>query len=101
MCQKEGFETETAKDGSDFLEKIDIFQPDLITLDAMMPGLSLQEILERLKNKKSKSKIILLTVVRYSDEEIDRMLKTYNIVEYIKKPFEFDEFIDLVKKHTG
>ena len=101
MFQKEGFETETAEDGSDFLEKIDEFNPDLVTLDVMMPGLATDEILEKLKEKKSKPKIILLTVVRYSDEEKEKMLKMNNIVEYIKKPFEFDDLMNAVKKHVG
>ena len=100
MFQKEGFETELAEDGSDFLEKIDTFNPDIIILDVMMPGLTTEEILEKLKEKECKPKIILLTVVRYSDEEKEKMLKMKNIVEYIKKPFEFDYLIDTVKKHV-
>ena len=100
MFQKEGFETEMAEDGTDFLEKIDSFNPDLVTLDVMMPGLTTDEILEKLKEKKSNPKIILLTVVRYSDEEREKMLKTNNIVGYIKKPFELDDFMDAVKKHV-
>jgi len=40
MMEKEGFETEMAEDGSDFLDKLDRFQPDLVTLDVMMPGLT-------------------------------------------------------------
>jgi len=99
MFQKEGFETEAAEGGSDFLEKIDRFQPDLVTLDVMMPGLTIEEIFERLKEKKSKPKIILLTVVRYNNEEKEKMLKMNNIVEYIKKPFDYDDLMDAVKKH--
>jgi len=100
MFQKEGFETEMAEDGADFLEKIDSFNPDLVTLDVMMPGLTTDEILEKLKEKKSNPNIILLTVVRYSGEEREKMLKTNNIVGYIKKPFELDDLIGSIKKHA-
>lgn len=100
MMQKEGFETEMAEDGADFLEKVDRFQPDLVTLDVMMPGLRTEEILEKLKEKKSKPKIILLTVVRYSGEEREKMLKTNSIVGYIKKPFDLDHLIDIVKRQV-
>ena len=100
MFRKEGFETEMAEDGADFLEKVDRFQPDLVTLDVMMPGLRTEEILEKLKEKKSKPKIILLTVVRYSGEEREKMLKTNNIVDYIKKPFDLDHLIDIVKRQV-
>jgi DNA-binding response OmpR family regulator len=58
MLRKEGFETAIAENGEDFLNKIDDFQPDLVTLDVMMPGLTTREILDKLKEKKTKSKII-------------------------------------------
>lgn len=99
IFQKEGFETETAEDGFDFLKKIDRFQPDIVTLDVMMPGLTTEEIIEKLKGKKSKPKILLLTVVRYSDKEIEKILKINNVVEYIKKPFEYNDIIKAVKKY--
>ena len=58
MLSKEGFEIELAVDGSDFLEKVDKFNPDLVTLDVMMPGPTTEEILEKLK--KNKPKVIQL-----------------------------------------
>ena len=100
MFLKEGFEIELAEDGQVFLDKVDSFNPDLVTLDVMMPGLSTSEILEKLKEKKSNPKIILLTVVQYSKEEQEKMLKMNNIVEYIKKPFEIEVFMDTVKRHV-
>jgi len=96
MLRKEGFETAIAENGEDFLNKIDDFQPDLVTLDVMMPGLTTEEILEKLIKKKCKPKIILLTVVRYSEEALEEILKKSNIVAYIYKPFDLDDFIDTV-----
>ena len=61
MLRKEGFETAIAENGEDFLNKIDDFQPDLVTLDVMMPGLTTREILDKLKEKKTKSKIIQIS----------------------------------------
>ena len=100
MMKKEGFETETAYDGSNFLEKIDSFQPDLVTLDVMMPGLTTKEILEKLKEKSCNPKVILLTVVRYSEEEKKKIMDMGNVVDYVTKPFEFDDLINAVKKHV-
>ena len=100
LMKKEGYDTEMAEDGIDFLKKIDSFQPDIVILDVMMPGLTTIEILEKLKEKQSKPKIILLTVVRYSGEGREKMLETNNIVEYIKKPFDLDHLIDIVKRQV-
>jgi two-component system alkaline phosphatase synthesis response regulator PhoP len=100
MLHKEGFETETAEDGTEFLNRLDTFNPDIVTLDVMMPGLTTSEILKDLKDKKSKPKIILLTVVRYSEEEKKKIMTMGNIVDYIKKPFDLDDFMDAIKKHV-
>jgi len=100
MLRNKGFEIEFAEDGSIFLEKVDDFQPDLVILDVMMPGLTTEEILEQMKKKKSKPKIILLTVVRFTPKKLDKLLEMDNIVDYINKPFDIDAFLDSVKKHV-
>ena len=99
MMQKEGYETETAENGEDFLKKIDKFQPDIVTLDVMMPGLTTKEILDKIKEKKSNPKIILCTVVRFSDDEKNRLFDMGNVIDYITKPFDFDVVIKTVKEH--
>ena len=99
MMRKEGFETEMAVDGSDFLEKIDEFSPDIVTLDVMMPGPTTEEILKKLKKKKSDPKVILLTVVRFDRDE-KKIFKQNNVIDYIKKPFDIDELMTTIKKHV-
>jgi two-component system alkaline phosphatase synthesis response regulator PhoP len=100
MISKEGYQTDTAANGSELLKKIDNFQPELITLDVMMPGMTTSEILEKLKDKKTKPKIILLTVVRYSEEEKQKIYKMGNVVDYMTKPFELDDLINTIQKHV-
>jgi DNA-binding response OmpR family regulator len=97
LLRGEGFDTQTAVNGTDFLEKVDSFNPDLVTLDVMMPGPSVPEIVERLKKKKSKPKIILLTVVRNFGSK--KLFEEGNIVDYIEKPFDINDFLDTIKKH--
>jgi DNA-binding response OmpR family regulator len=99
MLKLEGYETETAVDGEDFLKKVDEFNPDIITLDIMMPGLTTREILEKLKGKTNKGKIILLSVVRFSENEKTKIFSMGNVVDYITKPFEIDSLMDVLKKY--
>jgi DNA-binding response OmpR family regulator len=98
LFHREGFETSTADNGADFLKKIDDFQPDLVTLDIMMPGLTTREIFVKLKEKKTNPKIILLTVIRYSKEEKKKIFEMGNVVDYVTKPFELNELLDAVHK---
>jgi DNA-binding response OmpR family regulator len=99
MLHKEGFEIKTAENGLDLLNKIDDFQPDIITLDVMMPGLTTKEILDKLEEKKTKPKIILLTVVRYSEEEKQKLYQK-GIVDYVTKPFELSTLINTIHNHV-
>ena len=46
---KEGFQTETASDGLDCLKKVDLFNPDIILLDVMMPDMDGIEVCDRIK----------------------------------------------------
>jgi len=98
MLYKEGFETFMAEDGIEFLNKVDEFQPDIVTLDVMMPGPTTSEILEQLKNKKSNPKIILLTFVKYSNENLEKIMKKGNIVDYITKPFNINQLMNIMHK---
>lgn len=100
MLEKEGYTTETAENGPSFLEKVEDYQPDLVTLDVMMPDMTTKEILRKLKEKNANPKIILLTVVQYSQEEIEKILQLGNIVEYMNKPFDVLDLLDTIRKHV-
>ena len=95
---KQGFKTETVGNGIELFEKIENFNPDLIALDEAMPGMTTREILKRLKEKKSNAKIILLSQERLTTEEKNQISKMGNVIEYIKKPYEYDEIINVFKK---
>ena len=99
VMEKEGFEVESAEDGNDFLEKVDRFQPDIVILDVMMPGPSTKEILQKLREKGVDSKIVLLTVVRFSSEEIKKLSEMGNVVGYMTKPFDIPELVSEINKH--
>jgi DNA-binding response OmpR family regulator len=101
ILSKNGYETDMAVDGNDFLNKVDSFNPDLVTLDVMMPGPMTREILERLKEKKSDPKIILVTVIRYSDNSRKKIMERKNVVDIIPKPFELDNLLNIIKHHLA
>jgi DNA-binding response OmpR family regulator len=102
IMEKEGNATLLAHNGEDFLNKVDDFKPDLVLLDVMMPGLTTEQIMEKLKDKGWTSlKVILVTVVRFSDEEKKLLYTVLNITDYITKPFDVFELVGKVNKHLG
>jgi len=58
-----GYEVETAVDGVDAGLKLNNFRPDLIVLDAIMPGMGGLEVCSRIRNESEHdhTKIIILT----------------------------------------
>ncbi|CAG1003221.1 MAG: response regulator receiver domain-containing protein [Candidatus Methanoperedens nitroreducens] len=100
IMELEKHEAETASSGEEFLNKVENAKPDLVLLDVMMPGLKTKEILVKLKEKGLKNlKIILVTVVRFSDEERKILMTESNIKDYITKPFDLQDIVSRVRKH--
>jgi two-component system response regulator VicR len=100
IVEKEGHITCLAYNGEEFLKKVDEFKPDLVLLDVMMPGLTTEQIMEKLGEKGYYDlKVILVTVVRFSEEEKKMLYTVLHITDYIAKPFDVSEIVSKVKEH--
>lgn len=66
---------EEASDGVECVEKIGTAKPDVLLLDINMPRMNGLEVLAKLKEKKIKTKVLVLTV----HNEIDYLLKAVEI----------------------
>lgn len=102
ILEAEGLKTITAFNGEEALKILEKKKPDLVILDMMMPGMSGREVCEKIrKNPKTKSlKIIFVTVARFSEIGKD-LLKNMNVLDYINKPFDNDDFANRVKRIVG
>jgi DNA-binding response OmpR family regulator len=84
----EGFEVQTVADGSQVLAVFEEFQPDLVVLDIMLPGMSGLEVCRRLRAT-SAVPVVMLTA---RGEEIDRVMGLdVGADDYLAKPFSFRE----------
>lgn len=97
VLEDEGYKVITAKDGKDCLAKIEKYNPSLILLDILMPGMTTKEILTELRKMKVKTPIIFLTVVKLAENGGKEMIKS-RMKDYIQKPFENKDLIARVKK---
>ncbi len=95
--QAEGYQTAVARTGPDGLRLAKEFQPDLLILDVMLPGLSGFEICQRLRDDGMKSPILMLTA---KTEENDRVIGlVLGADDYITKPFSLRELLARVHAH--
>ena len=44
-------------------------------------------------------KIVLVTVVRFSEEEVSLLKQRYGVVDYVNKPYDVEEMEAVITKH--
>jgi two-component system OmpR family response regulator len=88
--QNEGLEVLTAQDGMTGITLAKQFQPHIVILDVMMPGMDGFEVCRMLKKNENLA-IIMLTA---KDEVEDRVKGlTLGADDYVIKPFSFEELL--------
>ncbi|MEA5464355.1 response regulator transcription factor [Leptothoe sp. PORK10 BA2] len=93
----ENFTTEICTSGTDALQRFPIFQPDLIILDLMLPGLDGLEVCARIRQSPgAKDPYILMLTAK--GEELDRIIGlSTGADDYMVKPFSPRELVARVR----
>jgi len=82
--RRDGHDVRVVHDGVAALEAFDRFQPDLVVLDLMLPGVDGTEVCRRVRAR-SQTPVIMLTA---RGEEVDKLLGLgIGADDYITKPF--------------
>lgn len=91
---KDGYDTQEVYDGKQALEVVTTYEPDLILLDLMLPGMDGYQVCAEVR-KTSKVPIIMLTA---KGETFDKVLGLeLGADDYIVKPFDPKELVARVK----
>ncbi len=97
LMRREGHEVSVARDGDEALEMIQREPPDLVLLDAMMPGKSGFEVCQAVRDDQrlAKVKIVMLTA---KGRETDMAKgKALGVDAYIVKPFSTRDLAEKVR----
>ena len=96
-----GFTVLIATDGESALELLDQITPDLILMDAVMPGMSGFESCRRLKQEKllANLPVIFLTGLAESEHVIEGLAA--GGVDYVTKPIVVDELLARIRVHLA
>lgn len=94
-----GFELMVAQDGESGLEKAEYNQPDIILLDALMPGLDGFEVCCRLKSSALTQDIPVIFMTALTGPE--DIIKGFAVgaVDYVTKPIRQEELLARVATH--
>lgn len=95
--EDQGYQIERANDGTEALEKVPSFLPDVILLDYMMPKMNGLEVLTRLRaDERHKSIPVILLTAKATQEDKVRGLDA-GADDYITKPFDSFELLARVR----
>lgn len=99
ILQKEGYVLADASTGEDALKLVDEFDPDLVLLDVVMPGINGFETCRTLKRTHPDNcpPVIFITAKSASDDVVEGL--SAGGVDYLPKPFQPKEVIARIRTH--
>lgn len=83
--EAEGFEAETADNGALGLELIESMHPDIILLDLMMPVMTGDEMLKRLRETDFGRNLKVIVLTNMGEQEVPEDVKTLGVKAFILK----------------
>lgn len=90
--------TKAVLSGEECLALLPKFQPDILLLDIMMPGLDGYEVCRRIRNDPAHSSLkIMMLSGRAMQDEINKGMEA-GADQYISKPFGMTELLDALKQ---
>ena len=91
-----GYEVVKAKSGPEALALIPEFDPDVVILDVMMPGMSGIDVLNKIKKTSPNPPAIILFTIRDDIKEINEGLKA-GAFSYLVKPSTIEKLLGAVQ----
>ncbi len=95
------FEVLAAGNGEEGLEKAANEKPDLILQDIDMPDMNGHEVLDRLRNHPDLRDIPVIMCTALCGAEDIAKASSYDVVDYIAKPFDFAALVDKISNVLG
>lgn len=89
-----GYEVRTVRQGEEALVLANVFHPDVVLLDLLMPGMSGIDTLKALKQLKPTPKVLMLSVADH--EEVVKGALDLGADFYICKPVQLDQLERLI-----
>ena len=91
-----GYVIERANSGEEALKKVEPFQPDLILLDYMMPGMNGVEVLKEIRASGNDIPVVMITAYGTIERAVQAMKE--GAFDFIPKPFDPDHLALIVHK---
>lgn len=99
---EEGYDVRKSVQSLRFFDAVREFRPDLILLDLMMPYLEGEDELRLMQLNPDTSHIPVIVVTAKADVDRDEpTLRQLGVLHIVRKPFDLNQLIRLVKRTIG
>lgn len=85
-----------AKDGQEAVDQYDQLQPDVVTLDLVMPNKGGLEALRDIRAKHPSAKVIVVSAIDQRESLMEAM--KLGAADYVVKPFERDRVVGAIER---
>ena len=102
ILQFQNFEIHSVKNGKELLDAVQNEHFDIILLDINMPVMDGIEAVTQLRQHAdvTKKSIPVIAITGNAANHSVAYLKSVGFTEYLQKPLNFDQLVELVKKYT-
>lgn len=97
----EGFAVDVCENDSDVSIALSKFQPDVILMDASMPGLDGISLCRHIKQTPQTASIPIMIVSAYDDDKTRHDASLFGADDFVAKPFDIKFLVEKIKKLTG
>jgi two-component system, sensor histidine kinase and response regulator len=101
LLGEHGYEVRAVTTGRQALQAVEHHPPDLILLDITMPEMNGYEVCQRLKAKDRSKDVPVIFLTSLTDTADKVRAFDAGGVDYVTKPFQFDEVLARVKTHVA
>ncbi len=101
LMEQAGYEVAVARTGEEALEQVESFNPDVVLLDVMLPGVNGFDILQHIRqHARSQDTAVIMLTAKGREVEVTKGL-ALGANAYITKPFSTRELLAEVRRHLG
>lgn len=101
MLESSNFEVITLNNGRHILDKVKEFKPNLLLVDAWMPGIGGEEISKILRKDPVTKDLPVVIVSALNQGEIEQAVKRCAASGYLLKPFDMGDLLATVNKYAA
>jgi excisionase family DNA binding protein len=91
---------QTATGAVEGLLKVGTFQPDVVLLDADMPGMDGVEVCRRLRDDPATRRIAVVAITGRPSPDLEERFRAAGAVGFLHKPFELGPFLAVLDAHV-